>query len=231
MNKVLEVRALGRRDYRDVLALQRELRLQRLDGSLPNDLLLLVEHEPVYTLGRSTAATSLPGGLDALRATGADLVEIERGGDVTWHGPGQLVGYPIIDLTGHRADLHWYLRTLEAVLIEALGTLAIPAERNPGRTGVWVRGRKIASIGVHVKQWVTLHGFAVNVDPDLRWFEAIVPCGIHGVEMTSVAREAPTAAAGTDLATRATAAVVDAFSAAFACDPQPAYPSSHARAG
>jgi len=231
MSQVLEVRALGRRSYRDVLELQRTLRLQRLDHSLPNDLLLLVEHDPVYTLGRSTAATSLPGGLDALRASGADVVEIERGGDVTWHGPGQLVGYPIIDLTEHRADLHWYLRTLEAVLIEALDRLGIPAERNPGRTGVWVRGRKIASIGVHVKQWVTLHGFALNVDPELRWFDAIVPCGIHGVEMTSIARELPSAAVEADLTARASAAVVDAFRAAFACDPQPAYPSCHARAG
>jgi lipoate-protein ligase B len=159
------------------------------------------------------------------------VIEIERGGDVTWHGPGQLVGYPIIDLTGHRADLHWYLRTLEGVLIEALAALGIPAERSAGRTGVWVRGRKIASIGVHVKQWVTLHGFALNVNPELRWFEAIVPCGIHGVEMTSVARELSSAMVEADLPVRVREAVVVAFRAAVACDPQPAYPSCHARAG
>lgn len=231
MSRRLEVRELGRRDYRDVLELQRTLRLQRLDGSLPHDLLLLVEHDPVYTLGRATVPASLPGGVGALRATGADVVEIERGGDVTWHGPGQLVGYPIIDLSAHRADLHWYLRTLEGVLIDALATFGVPADRNPGRTGVWVRGRKIASIGIHVKAWVTLHGFALNVDPDLRWFDAIVPCGIHGVEMTSLAREAPAEAGEPGLAARASAAVVDAFAAAFACDPQSAYPSCHARAG
>ncbi|MES1259378.1 MAG: lipoyl(octanoyl) transferase LipB, partial [Gemmatimonadota bacterium] len=189
MNPPLDVIDLGHRPYAEVLDMQRALRLDRLDGSAPNDMLLLVEHDPVYTLGRATQSSSLPLPADALRARGADVVEIERGGDVTWHGPGQLVGYPIIHLSHHREDLHWYLRTLEQALIDALATLDIPAERNPGKTGVWTGGRKIASIGIHVKQWVTLHGFAINVTPDLAWFEAIVPCGIHGVEMTSIAAE------------------------------------------
>lgn len=186
---LLDVVDLGRRPYLETLELQRALRLGRVDGSLPNDLLLLVEHDPVYTLGRGTEATSLPLPAAALEARGATVVEVERGGDVTWHGPGQLVGYPILHLSAHREDLHWYLRTLEGALIDALEQLGIPAERVPGKTGVWTRGRKIASLGIHVKQWVTLHGFALNVDPDLAWFEAIVPCGLHGVTMTSVANE------------------------------------------
>jgi lipoate-protein ligase B len=108
---------------------------------------------------------------------------------VTFHGPGQLVGYPILDLRGHRQDLHWYLRSLEDVLVQALGGLGIEADRNPGLTGVWTAGRKIASIGIHVKQWVTLHGFALNVTTDLDPFDLIVPCGIRQVVMTSVAAE------------------------------------------
>jgi lipoyl(octanoyl) transferase len=108
---------------------------------------------------------------------------------VTYHGPGQLVGYPVLDLREHREDLHWYLRQLEAGLITALAALGVPAERSPGRTGVWTRGRKIASLGIHVKQWVTFHGFALNVSTDLSAFELIVPCGIDGVVMTSIAAE------------------------------------------
>lgn len=189
MTPILEVVDLGRRAYLDTLALQRALRLDRLRGAAPHDLLLLVEHEPVYTMGRGTREASLPIAPALLASRGATVMEVERGGDVTWHGPGQLVGYPILDLQHHRPDLHWYLRTLEAALIDALDTLGIPAEIAPGKTGVWTGGRKIASIGVHVKQWVTLHGFALNVAPDLAWFDAIVPCGLSGVEMTSVARE------------------------------------------
>lgn len=189
MSSILDVRDLGRQPYQDTLALQRELRLARLDGREPHDMLLLVEHEPVYTLGRGTRAASLPVARDVLEAHGADVVEIERGGDVTWHGPGQLVGYPILHLSSHREDLHWYLRTLEGALMDALSQLGISGERDSGRTGVWTRGRKIASIGIHVKQWVTLHGFALNVHPDLTWFDLVVPCGLAGVEMTSIARE------------------------------------------
>ncbi len=189
MTPLLEVVDLGRRPYADALALQRALRLQRLNGALPHDLLLLVEHDPVYTLGRGTQATSLPVSPELLRASGAEVVEIERGGDVTWHGPGQLVGYPIIHLSLHREDLHWYLRTLEGALIDALAELGLRGGREAGKTGVWVGGGKIASIGIHVKQWVTLHGFALNVHPDLAWFTRIVPCGLDGVTMTSVAQE------------------------------------------
>ena len=126
---------------------------------------------------------------EALRRRGVEVFEVERGGDVTYHGPGQLVGYPIFDLTQHRQDLHWYLRQLEEVLIVALADLGIAAERNEGYTGVWTGGRKIASIGVHARQWVTWHGFALNVTTDLSAFDLIVPCGIPGVVMTSVAVE------------------------------------------
>jgi lipoate-protein ligase B len=227
----LDVIELGRRSYSEVLELQRTLRLERLAGIAPNDMLLLVEHDPVYTLGRGTKDASLPRPVAELRALGADVVEIERGGDVTWHGPGQLVGYPIIHLSRHREDLHWYLRTLEQSLIDALATLGVPAERCIGKTGVWIRGRKIASIGIHVKQWVTLHGFALNVAPDLGWFDAIIPCGIHGVEMTSVTRELQPPPAAHELWRQSSTAVIDAFGRAFALDPAPAYSSGYARAG
>jgi lipoyl(octanoyl) transferase len=180
---------LGRRPYAEVLELQRDLCRRRMAGEIQDDLLLLVEHDPVVTLGRGTRATSLPLSAEEIRRRGVDVFEVERGGDVTYHGPGQLVGYPIVDLKRHRPDLHWYLRELEGALIDALADLEIPAERRPGLTGVWTRGRKIASIGIHVKQWVTFHGFALNVVNDLANFGLIVPCGIDNVVMTSVARE------------------------------------------
>ncbi len=145
------------------------------------------------------------------------MFEVERGGDVTFHGPGQLVGYPILDLTGHRQDLHWYLRTLEQALIEALAALGVPAERKPGYTGVWTRGgtRKIASIGIHVKQWVTWHGFALNVTTDLSYFDRIVPCGIPGVVMTSLEQETGKGKRDTELWTETVDAVIRGFERAF----------------
>ncbi len=187
--KPLNVIDLGRRPYLEVLELQRTLCRDRAEGVVSDDLLLLVEHEPVITLGRSTAASSLPVPREQIVARGIEVHEVERGGDVTWHGPGQLVGYPIIDLQQLRPDLHWYLRSLEDGLIDALERCGVPADRNPGYTGVWTAGRKIASIGVHVKRWVTLHGFALNVTNQLDHFDLIVPCGISQVVMTSVAEE------------------------------------------
>ena len=189
MTTALGVLDLGRRAYRPTLALQRALVERRRLGTLDHDLLLLVEHEPVVTLGRGSQTSSLPISPAELGARGLEVIEVERGGDVTWHGPGQLVGYPILDLSGHRQDLHWYLRQLEKLLIEGLSTLGLTSSRQTGRTGVWTGGRKIASIGVHVRQWVTFHGFALNVHPDLRAFDQIVACGISGVDMTSVERE------------------------------------------
>ena len=199
----------GRIPYREALEWQRALAQARIDGRLGEDLLLLLEHPPVVTLGRTARAAHL------LHPEGVDVLEVERGGDVTFHGPGQLVGYPILDLRGYRQDLHWYLRTLEDALIAALAELGVPAERNAGYTGVWTRGgRKIASIGIHVKQWVTWHGFALNVTTDLGEFERIVPCGIEGVEMTSIEREA-TAPVAEDLWAHALDAVVRGFEDAF----------------
>jgi lipoyl(octanoyl) transferase len=189
VSRPLEVRDLGRQPYARALELQRELRRRRTEGELTHDVLLLTEHPPVVTLGRGTRATSLPLAPVLLERRGAEVFEVERGGDVTFHGPGQLVGYPIVDLSGHRRDLHWYLRRLEDVVIAAVERLGVPAGRTPGLTGVWTAGRKIASIGIHVKQWVTLHGFALNVTTDLSWFDLIVPCGIEQVVMTSLAEE------------------------------------------
>lgn len=194
MSRRLDVRHLGRVPYAEALELQRRLAEDRIAGRIP-DTLLLLEHPPVVTLGRGTRASSLPVRPEALSARGIEVHEIERGGDVTYHGPGQLVGYPILHLQELTPDLHWYLRQLEEVLIRALAAFDIPAERNPGYTGVWTRGRKIASIGIHVRQWVTWHGFALNVTTDLSAFDFIVPCGIPDVVMTSVVKESAGAAA------------------------------------
>jgi lipoyl(octanoyl) transferase len=185
----LVVQDLGRRPYGEVLELQRNLCQRRIAGEITEDQLLLVEHNPVVTLGRGTRPESLPLSAADLERRGIPVYQVERGGDVTYHGPGQLVGYPILDLREHREDLHWYLRRLEAGLIAGLDRLGIQAGPNPGLTGVWTRGRKLASIGIHVKQWVTYHGFALNVNTDLSYFDLIVPCGIRDVIMTSVAQE------------------------------------------
>jgi lipoate-protein ligase B len=180
---------LGTVPYEEALELQRALARERISGAIPEDLLLLVEHPPVVTLGRSTKSRNLVSSPEYLTSKGVELFEVERGGDVTFHGPGQLVGYPIIDLKRHRLDLHWYLRQVEEALIRTLAAYSIHAERNPGFTGVWTNGRKIASIGVHAREWVTWHGFALNVTTDLSYFDLIIPCGIDGVTMTSIARE------------------------------------------
>ena len=180
---------LGQMDYVEALELQRTLARDRISGAIPQDILLLVEHPPVVTLGRATKEKHLVGSPEFLQSKGVEVFEVERGGDVTFHGPGQLVGYPIIDLKRHRQDLHWYLRKIEEALINTLADYGIPGERNTAYTGVWTRGKKIASIGVHARDWVTWHGFALNVTTDLSYFELIVPCGIDGVVMTSVARE------------------------------------------
>lgn len=187
----LLVERMGLTPYADALEYQREVARARIAGTIPDDVLLLVEHPPVVTLGRSAKERHLLASPELLRAQGVELFEVERGGDVTFHGPGQLVGYPIIDLKRHRLDLHWYLRQVEEALIRALGELGIAGERNPGYTGVWTRGRgrKIASIGVHARDWVTWHGFALNISTDLRYFDLMVPCGIDAVTMTSVHRE------------------------------------------
>jgi lipoyl(octanoyl) transferase len=204
---------LGLRPYAEVLELQRRLCRERIAGLRHEDLLLLVEHPAVITLGRSTKASSLPLDRAELERRGFEVFEIERGGDVTLHAPGQLVGYPIFHLARHRPDLHWYLRQLEEALIVALAGFGIAADRTPGLTGVWTGGRKIASIGIHVKQWVTFHGFALNATTALDLFDLIVPCGIHGVTMTSIARE--TKRPGDSLMAETKARVATAFGTVF----------------
>jgi lipoyl(octanoyl) transferase len=173
---------LGLRDFGAVWEMQRELVAARQRDEIP-DTLVLVEHPDVITLGRGTRRENL------LRPDDMPVFEIERGGDVTYHGPGQLVGYPIFLLRQHERDLHKYLRDLEEAMIRALGQLGLPAGREPGWTGVWTTAapaRKLASIGVAVKKWVTLHGFALNVSTDLGRFTAINPCGLEASVMTSV---------------------------------------------
>jgi lipoate-protein ligase B len=188
-DRELWVVQLGRMGYAEALELQREVARRRISGDIPQDVLLLVEHPPVVTLGRSSKQKNLISSPEFLASRGVELFEVERGGDVTFHGPGQLVGYPIFDLKRHKQDLHWYLRSVEEALIRTIGEYGIPGERSTGYTGVWTKGRKIASIGVHARDWVTWHGFALNVTTDLSFFDLIVPCGIVGVEMTSIAKE------------------------------------------
>ena len=185
----LLVSDLGSVAYDHALELQRAVARARISGAIAEDVLLLVEHPPVVTMGRSAKQHHLLAPPELLAARGVELFEVERGGDVTFHGPGQLVGYPIIDLKRHKRDLHWYLRQVEEALIRAVAPLGIAAERSSGQTGVWTQGRKLASIGVHARDWVTWHGFALNVTTDLSYFDLMVPCGIAEVEMTSVSRE------------------------------------------
>lgn len=188
---------LGTLGYAQALELQRAAAGARITGQIREDLLLLVEHPPVVTLGRSSKDGHLLASPELLAARGVELFEVERGGDVTFHGPGQLVGYPIVDLKRHKQDLHWYLRQVEEALIQGLAGYGIAGGRSAGQTGVWVgqQGaggaytRKIASIGVHARDWVTWHGFALNVSTDMAFFDLIVPCGIAGVTMTSIERE------------------------------------------
>jgi lipoate-protein ligase B len=203
---------LGRQPYAGVLALQREVAKARIAGSVDEDVLLLVEHEPVVTLGRASKTAHLLASPEYLAERGVELFEVERGGDVTFHGPGQLVGYPILDLARHRKDLHWYLRQVEQFLIDALATYGLEAGRNPPYTGVWIADRKVASIGVHARDWVTWHGFALNVSTDLDYFDLIVPCGIQAVQMTSVERELSNDSPGlADTAQRVVAAAAAVF--------------------
>jgi lipoate-protein ligase B len=179
---------LGLTPYEEALTLQRRLAALRAEGRI-GDVLLLLQHPPVMTLGRAGKKRHLLVPESFLGALGIGFFEVDRGGDITYHGPGQLVGYPILDLVEHGRDLHRYLRRLEGVLIETLSTFEIVADRWIGRTGVWVAGRKIASIGIHLTRWVTRHGFALNVDMDLAPFGLIVPCGIPDATPTSMAKE------------------------------------------
>jgi lipoate-protein ligase B len=194
-----------------MLELQRAAARARIARTLDQDLLMLVEHPPVVTLGRSSKDAHLLANPEQLKARGVEVFEVERGGDVTFHGPGQLVGYPIVDLKRHKEDLHWYLRQVEETLIRALASFGLTGGRVPKYTGVWVGNRKIASIGVHARDWVTWHGFALNVSTELSFFDLIVPCGIPEVQMTSIERELDADVAMTTVVDRVTASLGEVF--------------------
>ena len=172
------VQNIGRKSYKAVWDLQKEMQQQRINGNI-EDTLILVEHDPVYTLGKNANEDHLLQSRDE----SVDVFNIERGGDITFHGPGQLVGYPILDLSNYKKSVSWYMRTLEQVLIDTLIEFNITAQQNDGLTGVWVGDEKIAALGVRISRWVTMHGFALNVNPDLSFYDGIIPCGIfdHGV--------------------------------------------------
>jgi lipoyl(octanoyl) transferase len=184
-----EVYRLGRIGYAEAAALQAERVARRKLNEVP-DALLLLEHAPVITWGRNSRAANLLSSPEMLAREGIELQQTNRGGDITFHGPGQLVGYPIICLEGIRKDVVWYVRTLEEALIRTLGDFAIAAFRKPGMTGVWVDREggpaKVAAIGVHISRWVTSHGFALNVDTNLAYYRHIVPCGIAEHPVTSM---------------------------------------------
>ncbi|MCC6398451.1 MAG: lipoyl(octanoyl) transferase LipB [Bacteroidetes bacterium] len=181
----LVVHRLGRTPYRQCWETQREFFSRRLAGEIP-DTLLLTEHDHVYTLGRGSRAEHLLADAEWLGARGVDVVHVDRGGDITYHGPGQLVAYPILDLSRHGRDLNRYLRRLEEVVIRVLGRLGVRASCLPGYTGVWVAGDKICAIGIKASRWVTMHGIALNVTTDLSYFRRIIPCGIFEKGVTSV---------------------------------------------
>jgi lipoate-protein ligase B len=182
------VRYLGRTVYGDALAVQREVHEQRKAGRCL-DTLILTEHEPVLTLGRNADRSHILAGADELCRMRFEVVPVERGGNVTYHGPGQLVAYPILDLAGFGRDIRRYVGALEESAIQLLRRYGVEGERRPGTPGVWAGEAKIASVGVFVSRWVTLHGIAINIDPNLAHFDLIEPCGLAGVRMTSLARE------------------------------------------
>lgn len=174
--------------YSDALNWQRTLLAERIKNPNLEDVLILLEHPPVYTLGQGASAEFLKFDLNKNLY---EVHRVERGGEVTYHCPGQLVGYPILNLQRHHKDLHWYLRQLEEVLIWTLKIYGLQAERNPGFTGVWLEGQKVAAIGIKVSRWITMHGFALNVCPDMTGFERIVPCGISDQPVASLAQWIP----------------------------------------
>ena len=179
----IDILNLGVKPYKEVWDLQKELVEKRRNGQI-NDTLILVEHEPVYTLGKNADENHI------LQHSPQDVktYHIERGGDVTFHGPGQLVGYPILDLHNYKKSISWYMRSLEQLIIDTLAEYGITAERKVGLTGVWVGDEKIAALGVRVTRWVTMHGFALNVTPDLIYYSSIIPCGIFEYGVTSMAK-------------------------------------------
>jgi len=179
-HKIL-IQDLGFKKYKDVLSLQKKLQKQRIAGNI-KDTLILVEHEPVYTLGKNANRHHLLQSRDK----SIEVHNIERGGDVTFHGPGQLVGYPILDLRNYKKSVSWYMRTLEELTIRVLKEFDIKGSRIKGLTGVWVGNKKIAAQGVRISRWVTMHGFSINVCPQLSYYDGIIPCGIFDYDVTSM---------------------------------------------
>ena len=175
------IQDLGFKKYKNVLSLQKTLQKQRITGDA-QDTLILVEHEPVYTLGKNANRNHLLQSRDK----SVEIHNIERGGDVTFHGPGQLVGYPIIDLRNYKKSVSWYMRTLEELIIRVLKEFDIKGSRIKGLTGVWVGNKKIAAQGVRISRWVTMHGFSINVCPQLSYYDGIIPCGIFDYDVTSM---------------------------------------------
>jgi len=196
--------------YPVALALQHTLAQERAAGAIP-DTLMLVQHPPVITVGRSGSTLNIRVAAQELHRRGVSVVDVERGGDVVLHCPGQLVGYPLLDLRARGGDLHRYIHDLEEVLLRVLSGYGISAERIPGKTGAWVGGRKIGFVGIAVKRWITLHGFCLNITPDLLLFDLIHPCGMAGVQVTSVAALTAHAVEMVEAAGRTAAAFADVF--------------------
>ena len=178
---MIDYKDLGQMNYQDAWDLQKDFQKKRINNEVA-DTLFLVEHEPVYTLGKNANADHILGSA----GTDVNVFQIERGGDVTYHGPGQIVGYPIIDLHSYKTSVSWYMRTLEEVIIQTLMKFGISADRKEGLTGVWVEDEKVAALGVRVSRWVTMHGFALNVNTDLNFYKGIIPCGIFEYGVTSM---------------------------------------------
>jgi len=178
---MLQVQDLGNSSYKRTWELQKELQLQRIENNI-DDTLLLVEHEPVYTFGKNADENHLLQNYPE----NVKLFYTERGGDITFHGPGQIVGYPIIDLHNYKMSISWYMRSLEEVIIRSLDKFGISADRKDSLTGVWVEDEKIAALGVRISRWVTMHGFALNVNTNLTYYDSIIPCGIFDYGITSM---------------------------------------------
>ncbi len=211
-----DVKFLGRMGYGEALRIQRDLVARRIAREIP-DTLLLLEHEPVVTLGKVARAEHVLVDKERLAKLGVEVHETDRGGDVTFHGPGQIVGYPIVDLNDLRRDVKWYVEQLEEVMIRTCARHGVEAARRPGMTGAWVGAEKIGAIGVRVEKWVTSHGFAFNVATDLGYFGLIVPCGLRGEGVTSLSARLGRAV---DLE-RVTRDVAEAFGAVFGRDVRP----------
>lgn len=187
-NRVITYCDIDTIDYKEAWDLQKEIFSKRVSGEV-GDYLFLLEHPNTYTLGKTAHKENLKGSDKYLKENNISVYDIDRGGDITYHGPGQIVGYPILDLNNWSKDTHKYLRALEEVIINTCKDFGLNCERNPKHTGVWIGEKKIAAIGIKVSRWITMHGFAFNVNTDLNLFEGIIPCGIQDKAVTSLSRE------------------------------------------